>query len=132
MVTWVVEFADEFEPEYAALSEPVRKEILAQAMKLERFGPQLGRPSVDTLKGAKHANLKELRFDCDGGVWRLAFAFDTRRKAILLVAGDKSGVSKAKFYRDLIRVADARFTAHLARLTAAMVEEAKVRRRERR
>ena len=30
---------------------------------LEQFGPQLGRPRVDTLNGSRHANMKELRFD---------------------------------------------------------------------
>jgi hypothetical protein len=48
--------------------------------------------------------------------WRVAFAFDPKRKAILLVAGDKSGGSERRFYRELIRQADDRFDAHLARL----------------
>jgi hypothetical protein len=64
---------------------------------LRDHGPQLGRPYVDTLKGSKFANMKELRFTADGGVWRVAFAFDLRREAILLVAGDKSGVSESRF-----------------------------------
>jgi hypothetical protein len=51
-----------------------------------------------------------------GGEWRVAFAFDPKRKAILLVAGDKSGVSERRFYRELIRKADDRFDTHLARL----------------
>src|SRR6266851_8300425 len=66
----------------------------------------LGRPRVDTLKGSRHANMKELRFDADDGVWRVAFAFDPKRKAILLVAGDKSGGSEKRFYRQLIAKAD--------------------------
>ena len=80
---------------------------------LEQRGPQLGRPAVDTLKDSKHSNMKELRFDADNGVWRVAFAFDPQRKAILLVAGDKSGVSEKRFYKQLIRTADARFDDHL-------------------
>jgi hypothetical protein len=44
--------------------------------------------------------MKELRFDASGGVWRVAFAFDPRRRAILLVAGDKSGVSEKRFYKN--------------------------------
>ena len=48
--------------------------------------------------------------------WRVAFAFDTKRKAILLVAGDKSGVGERRFYREMIRKADDRFDAHQARL----------------
>ena len=80
---------------------------------LQQFGPQLGRPRVDTLKGSRHANMKELRFSAADGEWRVAFAFDPKRKAILLVGGDKSGVSEKRFYRELIRKADERFEAHL-------------------
>lgn len=108
--------ADEFEPEFHALHEDVRTEILALAIVLEQFGPQLGRPRVDTLKGSRHANMKELRFSAADGEWRVAFAFDRRRKAILLMAGDKSGGSQKRFYRELIRKADERFDAHLARV----------------
>ena len=63
-----------------------------------------------------HANMKELRFAAADGEWRVAFAFDTRRKAILLVAGDKSGGGEKRFCRELVRKADERFDAHLARL----------------
>lgn len=115
-MSWVVEIGDEFEPEFDALHEEVQTEILALSRLLQRFGPQLGRPRVDTLKGSRHANMKELRFRAAGGEWRVAFAFDPKRKAILLVAGDKSGVSERRFYRELIRKADDRFDTHLARL----------------
>lgn len=98
------------------LHEDVRDELLAHALLLEKFGPQLGRPSVDTLKGSKHANMKELRFKANNGVWRVAFAFDTRRHAILLVAGDKSGGGEKRFYKELIRKADERFSDHLLNL----------------
>ncbi|HEY4212196.1 MAG TPA: type II toxin-antitoxin system RelE/ParE family toxin [Steroidobacteraceae bacterium] len=118
-MTWDVEFADEFEPEFDELPESVQEELLAQAKLLEQFGPRLGRPRVDTLKGSAHSNMKELRFDADGGVWRVALAFDPRRHAILLVAGDKSGGSQKRFYRKLIEKADERFDAHLARISAA-------------
>ena len=94
----------------------MRTEILALARLLQQFGPQLGRPRVDTLKGSRHANLKELRLSAAGGEWRVAFAFDTRRKGILLIAGDKSGGSEKRFYRELLRKADERFDARLARL----------------
>lgn len=113
---WLVEIGDEFEPEFDALHEEVQTEILALSRLLQRFGPQLGRPRVDTLNGSRHANMKELRFSAADGEWRVAFAFDTERKAILLVAGDKSGSGERRFYRNLIRKADERFDAHLARL----------------
>ena len=108
--------ADEFEPEFDGLHEDVQTEILALSLLLEELGPQLGRPRVDTLNGSRHANMKELRFGAADGEWRVAFAFDPKRMAILLVAGDKSGGSEKRFYRELIRKADERFDAHLARL----------------
>ncbi len=74
---------------------------------LEKFGP---------LKNSSHANMKELRFGAANGEWRVAFAFDPKSKAILLVAGDKSGISERRFYRELIRKADHRFDGHLAQL----------------
>ena len=113
---WVVELADEFRSEFHALDEDVREEILALLLILEEFGPRLGRPHVDTLKGSSHANMKELRFSAADGEWRVAFAFDPRRRGILLVAGDKSGGSAKRFYRELIRKADERLDAHLERL----------------
>ena len=115
-MNWTVEIGDEFKPEFFALQEDVRIEILALTRLLQQFGPHLGRPRVDTLNGSRHANMKELRFAAADGQWRVAFAFDTKRRAILLVAGDKSGVSEKRFYRELIRKADERFDAHLDRL----------------
>jgi len=90
-----------------------RRQIL-----LKQFGPLLKRPTADTLHGSKHDNMKELRFKAADGVWRIAFAFDPEQKAILLVGGDKSGGSEKRFYRQLIRQADARFNRHLAFLKA--------------
>ena len=91
----------------------VQLEIAALAGLLRQFGPQLRRPHCDTLNGSKHTNMKELRFSLPDGEWRVAFAFDPDRKAVLLVGGSKSGTNERRFYRDLIRVADERFTAHL-------------------
>ena len=113
---WTVAFADEFEPEFDALPEAVQDAILARMVLLEHEGPSLGRPHADTLIGSRHANMKELRCNADDGVWRVAFAFDPARQAILLVGGDKSGVSEKRFYRQLIARADARFDRHLAKL----------------
>lgn len=115
-MNWIVEFYDEFEKEFDELPETVQDELLSRVGLLEEFGSQLGRPSVDTLNGSKHSNMKELRFNASDGVWRVAFAFDPQRKAILLVAGDKSGVSESRFYRQLIKKADNRFDSHLANI----------------
>ena len=118
-MAWNVEFEDAFEAEFLAFEQEVQDALLAAAKLLVDYGPQLGRPYADTLKGSKHANMKELRFDADGGVWRVAFAFDPARKAILLVAGDKSGISERAFYRRLIATADRRFDAHFERMTGS-------------
>ena len=115
-MTWVVLFHDAFDGEFDSLPEAVQDELLARAGMLEKIGPQLGRPYVDTLKGSKHANMKELRFDAADGVWRFAFAFDPKRRAIVLVGGDKSGGSEKNFYKKLIRKADERFDDHISRL----------------
>ena len=100
---WIVRLDTKFDEEFDELSVEVQDELLAHAALLEKFGPQLGRPFVDTLKGSKHSNMKELRFKADRGVWRVAFAYDPKRQAILLVAGNKSGVSESRFYKELIR-----------------------------
>ena len=113
---WKIEFHDDFELEFDELPESVQDEIFAHVKLLKRFGPELGRPHADTLKRSKHANMKELRFNADDGVWRLAFAFDPKRKAMLLVAGDKSGRSEKTFYKRLIKKADKRFDDHLEEL----------------
>jgi len=115
---WVVNFHDEFLPEYEVLPLEVRRELLARLTVLRDCGPQLGRPTVDTLKGSAHKNMKELRFNCDG-VWRFAFAFDQSREAVILVGGDKEDQNEKAFYKKLIQIADRRFTAHIASLKAA-------------
>ncbi len=113
-MSWKVEFHDEFVPEFRSLHKRVQDEAYTIANLLEQFGPQLGRPWVDTLKGSRHTNMKEMRFSAADGEWRIAF--DPQRKAILPIAGDKSGSSARRFYRALIRKADRRFNHHLARL----------------
>jgi len=117
-VAWNVEFHDAFEVEFLAFEQTVQDALLAAAKLLADYGPRLGRPHADTLKGSKHANMKELRFEASDGEWRAAFAFDPERKAILLVAGDKSGGSEKRFYKQLIAKADLRFSAHVESLKA--------------
>lgn len=117
-VSWEVIFFRDFDPEYEELTQAVQDELLAQLKIVERFGPNAKRPRVDTLNGSKHAKMKELRFDADDGVWRFAFAFDPKRRAAVLVGGDKSGVSEKQFYRQLIVKADKRFDAHIVDVEA--------------
>ena len=69
--------------------------------------------------------MKELRFNADDGVWRLAFAFafDPLRRAILLICGDKSGGGEKRFYKDLIKKADQRFDKHLSNLKSEVNDD---------
>ena len=116
---WNVRLHDAFEAEFLAFERGVQTELLAAAKLLADYGPQLGRQYVDTLKGSRHANMKEMRFSAADGEWRAAFAFDPERKAILLVAGDKSGVCRKRFYKQLVAKADSRFSDHLENLKSA-------------
>ena len=113
---WTVCLAPEFEVELDRYPPDARREILALALQLEQRGPMLGRPHADTLKDSRFANMKELRARTADGEWRVAFAFDPARRAILLCAGNKRGVGQDEFYRRLIALADRRFAAHLAKL----------------
>ncbi|MBI1785993.1 MAG: type II toxin-antitoxin system RelE/ParE family toxin [Acidobacteria bacterium] len=124
---WEVDLHDDFVPEYRDLHKDVQDQLLAHIELLEQFGPQLRRPRADTLNDSRHANMKELRFDAADGVWRVAFAFDPNRKAILLAAGDKSGAGEKRFYRQLIDKADARFDAHLGKIRRQKERERKQR-----
>ncbi|NNM73191.1 type II toxin-antitoxin system RelE/ParE family toxin [Enterovirga aerilata] len=119
---WEVQFHAAFEAEVLAFERDVRVALIAAARLLQDYGPQLGRPHADTLKGSKHANMKELRFEAADGEWRAAFAFDPERRAIMLVAGDKSGGSQKRFYRQLIAKADLRFSEHVESLKSAKKE----------
>jgi hypothetical protein len=106
-LSWVVNFHDEFVPEYGEL------EKLAIIEVIEQMGPHLGRPRVDTLNDSKYKNMKEIRFNAADGVWRFAFAFDPQRQAVIFCGGDKSGGSQKRFYKQLIAKADERFGRHL-------------------
>jgi hypothetical protein len=113
---WIVQLHPSFEAEFFALPQEVQDELLAKTLLLQISGPNLRRPHVDTLNGSCHSNMKEIRFNAADGVWRVAFAFDPKRNAIVLVAGDKSGESQKQFYKQLIAKADLRFDEHLSRL----------------
>jgi len=124
-MTWTVLLHDAFADELVALDEKLQDELFAHAKLLAEFGPHLGRPTVDTLKGTSHANMKELRFNWMGEVWRVAFAFDPQRQAVLLVGGDKGGADQKRFYKRLIAMADKRYSEHLAGSDDATAKEPK-------
>jgi hypothetical protein len=124
-MVWRVLFHDEFEVEFDALEVALQDELLAHAQLLQDYGPNLGRPTVDTLKGAPVANLKELRFQYMSQVWRVAFAFDPKRQAILLVAGDKAGVNQKLFYKRLMDKACKRYASYTESLNSGVSAQEK-------
>jgi hypothetical protein len=118
---WEVVLDDAFvAAEWEDMDAQQRVALLAAALALETAGPDGGRPLIGTLNNPAHPNMKELRYDAHGGteVWRAAFAFDPTRTAIVLVAGAKQGRDEDLFYKRLLRKANQRYDAHLARLQA--------------
>lgn len=112
-MTYRVQFHPDFVPEWKQL-EMGLKELVGEVLDhLEDDGPFLGRPEVDTLSGSVYANMKEIRAKFGKQVWRFAFAFDPAQSAIILCGGEKQGMNKALFYKQLINRADARFAAWL-------------------
>lgn len=120
---WEVLLHDAFVEELEQLNESFQDEFFAHAKLLANYGPHLGRPAIDTLKGSTYFNMKEMRFSWQQEVWRVAFAFDPRRQAILLVGGNKCGVNQSRFYKRLIQVAEHRYQEHLQDLNQTNLKE---------
>jgi hypothetical protein len=117
--SWSVEFHPDCELWAESLEQSDAEALLAAVRVLRDQGPTLGRPLVDTVVASRHPNMKELRPGSTGRTEiRVLFAFDTERKAILLVGGDKSGDWKSWYERN-IPVADDRFDAHQAMVAKA-------------
>jgi hypothetical protein len=111
---WDVQFDEEFAAWLEGLGEALHDEIVAHIVLLQERGPQLGRPYVDTVEDSAFTNMKELRVQFRGDPWRILFAFDPRRTAILLVGGNKRG--DKRWYKKHLPIADERFKRHLRRL----------------
>jgi hypothetical protein len=108
---WIIIFHPAFRDWLYEQPEDVQDSILVSLGLLKQEGPQLSRPYVDTLKGSRYPNLKELRVQHSGEPWRILFAFDPVRQAIVLVGGNKTGDSR--WYKKNIPIAEQRFAEHL-------------------
>ncbi|MFN7956581.1 MAG: type II toxin-antitoxin system RelE/ParE family toxin [Polyangiaceae bacterium] len=111
---WEVLFTDEFAEWWDALTADQQDALVGRVQLLEEHGPNLGRPSVDTIIGSNLPNLKELRAS-EGGALRVLFIFDPIRQAVLLIGGNKSGQWN-EWYRDAIPRAEAIYAQYLAEL----------------
>jgi hypothetical protein len=105
-VAWNVDTTDEYNTWFLAQTEIGQASIRMKVELLEEYGPNLPRPHADTLKGSKLKNLKELRTQTENNVFRVAFIFDKKRKAILFIGGDKKGKDEKRFYQNLIKQAE--------------------------
>lgn len=110
---WEVEYTDEFEEWWNALDAEAQEDMDVGVRLLEAIGPALTRPYADTLKGSRYPNMRELRVQSQGRPIRILYAFDTRRTAILLIGGDKTGLTDERFYGRYIPIADRLYKEHL-------------------
>lgn len=108
---WEVLFDDECWAWFLALEDGLRDEISAALIRLRQHGPHLGRPLVDTLKGSNFKNLKELRVEYQRQPWRILFAFDPERRAVMLVGGNKA--TDKRWYQRAIALAEKRYRGFL-------------------
>lgn len=106
-------YLDEFAAWLRAQEEDLQDRTVAQLELLKEYGPLLGRPYVDTLKGSEIANLKELRFAYDRAPIRILFAFDPKQQAVIILGGNKA-VDK-RWYETNIPIAEKLYKAHIER-----------------
>jgi hypothetical protein len=113
-MTWEVEYTDELGAWWAGLNEDEQASVAASVSLLEVKGPQLGFPHSSGINGSRHSHMRELRIQHDGKPYRVLYAFDPRRAAILLIGGDKTG--QDRWYDIFVPVADTLYDEHLVEL----------------
>lgn len=113
-MSWEVEFTDEFERWWLGLDEREQDAIDTSVHLLEEKGPSLGFPHTSDITGSRHGNMRELRVQIGGEPYRVFYAFDPRRAALLLIGGSKVGDDR--FYERMIPIADRIYDQHLLEL----------------
>lgn len=108
---WEVEYTDEFENWWDTLSETEQIDVAAYVAILERHGPALKFPYSSGVKGSRYLKMRELRIQHTGKPYRILYAFDPRRIAILLIGGNKTGHNR--WYKEHIPIADKLYEEHL-------------------
>lgn len=111
---WNVLATDEFDQWFSQLNQKERKRVAAAMGLLEQFGPTLRHPHSSDIKGSRHGGMRELRIQVGGAPYRVLYAFDPRRDALLLLGGDKTG--DEAWYTKYVPIADALFDRHLESL----------------
>jgi hypothetical protein len=108
---WRIVFDPDFRIWFYQQGQGFQDETFAVLTVLAESGPKLGRPRVDTLENSTFKNMKELRVQYQGEPWRILFAFDPKRQAVLLVGGNKVG--NKRWYKENIPIADKRYQKYL-------------------
>lgn len=113
-MTWEVEFTDEFEQWWNGLSEEEQDSVAVAVELLEERGPELRHPHSSGVQSSRHGRMRELRVQHTGRPFRVLYAFDPRRVAILLIGGDKTGDDR--WYEKFVPVADGLYDQHMRQL----------------
>ena len=113
-MAWDVEYTDEFEVWWEGLDADEQESIAASVELLERLGPQVPFPHSSGIQQSRHGRMRELRVQHQGRPYRVFYAFDPRRMAILLIGGDKAGDDD--FYDRVVPIADRLYDEHLTTL----------------
>ena len=113
-VAWEVEYTNEFEAWWIELGEPEQIRITASVELLEERGPSLPSPFSSGVNGSVYDHMRELRVQIGGDPYRIFYAFDPRRMAILLIGGNKAGDDR--FYEVHVPLADKLYAVHLQEL----------------
>lgn len=110
-MAWEVEFTDEFGKWWDHLTAPEQKSVDFTVSLLQEVGPTLKMPHSSAVASSRHSHMRELRIQHEGRPYRVLYAFDPRRAAILLIGGDKTG--NDRWYEEYVPLADEFYDRHL-------------------
>lgn len=113
-MSWDVEYTDEFGAWWIGLLDDEQDSVAAYVGLLVERGPRLGYPHSSSIESSRHAHMRELRIQHAGRPYRVLYAFDPRRMAILLIGGNKTGDDR--WYEVFVPIADRLYNAHLDEL----------------
>jgi len=113
-VVWEVEFTDEFQEWWYSLNAAEQKSVDFTVSLLQEVGPMLKMPHSSGVEMSRHRHMRELRVQHEGRPYRVLYAFDPRRTAILLIGGDKTG--NDRWYEEYVPRADSIYDRHLREL----------------
>ena len=117
-MSYEVEYTDEFGGWWDGLSEREQDSVSRSVRLLEEAGPHLPFPQSSSIRGSRYSHMRELRVQHEGRPYRVLYAFDPRRVAILLIGGDKTG--DPRWYKRFIPVAEALYDEHLEEIAAEL------------